>query len=122
MPFYLLTRNKTFFKLLKIIDFSIKSKKREGKTMTKAELVEKMAKEAGISKIAATAALNSYVDGVIKALKKKDGKVTLVGFGTFQKVKRKARTGRNPQTGEPIKIKARNVVKFRPGKQLRESV
>ena len=90
--------------------------------MTKAELVEKMAKEAGISKVAATAALNSYVDGVIKSLKKKDGKVTLVGFGTFQKVKRKARTGRNPQTGEPIKIKARNVVKFKPGKQLRESI
>src|SRR6056297_1545287 len=97
-------------------------KQREGKGMTKAELVEKMSKDAGISKVAATAALNSFMDGVSKSLKKKDGKVTLVGFGTFQKVRRKARTGRNPQTGAPIKIKARNVVKFKPGKQLRESV
>ncbi len=90
--------------------------------MTKAEIVDKMAKDAGISKVAASAALNSFMDGVSKSLKKKDGKVTLVGFGTFQKVRRKARTGRNPQTGDPIKIKARNVVKFKPGKQLRENV
>ncbi|HMA84191.1 MAG TPA: HU family DNA-binding protein [Desulfosalsimonadaceae bacterium] len=90
--------------------------------MTKAEIVEKMAKDAGISKVAASAALNSFMDGVTKALKKKDGKVTLVGFGTFAKVRRKARTGRNPQTGEPIKIKARNVVKFKPGKMLRDSI
>lgn len=90
--------------------------------MTKAELVEKMAKEAGISKAAASTALNSFMDGVTKALKKKDGKVTLVGFGTFAKVRRKARTGRNPQTGDPIKIKARNVVKFKPGKTLKDSV
>ncbi|MDA8404134.1 MAG: HU family DNA-binding protein [Desulfobacteraceae bacterium] len=90
--------------------------------MTKAELVDKMAKEAEISKIAASAALNSFMDGVIKALKKKEGKVTLVGFGTFAKVRRKARTGRNPQTGDPIKIKARSVVKFKPGKGLKESV
>jgi DNA-binding protein HU-beta len=62
------------------------------------------------------------MDGVTKALKKKNGKVTLVGFGTFQKVRRKARKGRNPQTGAPIKIKATNVVKFRPGKKLRDAV
>ena len=90
--------------------------------MTKAELVEKMAKDADISKVAASAALNSFMGGVTKALKKKDGKVTLVGFGAFSKVRRKARKGRNPQTGEPIKIKARNVVKFKPGKTLRESI
>ena len=90
--------------------------------MTKADLVEKMAKDAGISKVAADSALNSFMDNVTKALKKKDGKVTLVGFGTFQKVRRKARKGRNPQTGEPIKIKASNVVRFKPGKKLRESV
>lgn len=90
--------------------------------MTKAELVEKMADEAGISKVAAAAALNAFMEGVTKALKKKDGKVTLVGFGTFMKVRRKARKGRNPQTGEPIKIKASNVVKFRPGKKLRDAV
>ena len=89
--------------------------------MTKAELVEKMAKEAGISKVQASTALNSFMEGVTKALKKRDGKVTLVGFGTFSKVRRKARTGRNPQTGDPIKIKARNVVKFKPGKSLSES-
>ena len=90
--------------------------------MTKAELVEKMAKDAGISKVAAQTALNSFMDCVTKALKKKDGKVTLVGFGTFSKARRKARKGRNPQTGEPIKIKASNVVKFRAGKKLRDAV
>ena len=90
--------------------------------MTKAELVDKMAKDAGISKVAASAALNSFMSSVTKALKKKDGKVTLVGFGTFSKVRRKARKGRNPQTGEPIKIKATNVVKFKSGKQLKDAV
>jgi DNA-binding protein HU-beta len=90
--------------------------------MTKAELVEKAAKEAGISKVAAGAALNSFMNNVTKALKKKDGKVTLVGFGTFSKVRRKARKGRNPQTGAPIKIKATNVVKFRAGKKLKDSI
>ena len=90
--------------------------------MTKADLIEQMAKDAGISKVAAAAALNSFMDSVTKALKKKDGKVTLVGFGTFSKVRRKARKGRNPQTGAPIKIKATNVVKFKAGKKLKESV
>jgi DNA-binding protein HU-beta len=90
--------------------------------MTKAELIEKMAQEADISKVAAGKALDSFVDGVTKTLKKKDGKVTLVGFGTFQKSRRKARKGRNPQTGEMLKIKARNVVKFKPGKKLRDAV
>jgi len=90
--------------------------------MTKAELVEKMAKDANISKVAASAALSSFMEGIAKALKKKDGKVTLVGFGTFSKIRRKARKGRNPQTGAAIKIKASNVVKFKPGKKLKESV
>jgi DNA-binding protein HU-beta len=90
--------------------------------MTKAELVEKAAKDANVSKVAAAAALNSFIESVTKALKKKDGKVTLVGFGTFSKVRRKARKGRNPQTGAPIKIKACNVVKFRPGKKLKAAV
>jgi len=90
--------------------------------MTKADLVDNMAKDAKITKVAAAAALESFVASVTKALKKKDGKVTLVGFGTFQKTRRKARKGRNPQTGEAIKIKARNVVKFKPGKKLRDSV
>lgn len=90
--------------------------------MTKAEIVEKMAKDAGISKVAAATALNSFTDSVTKALKKKDGKVTLVGFGTFSKSRRKARKGRNPQTGEAIKIKAANVVKFKAGKKLKDAV
>jgi DNA-binding protein HU-beta len=88
--------------------------------MTKAELVDKAAQDAGIPKVAAAAVLNSFMDSISKTLKKKDGKVTLVGFGTFTKVRRKARKGRNPQTGEPIKIKACSVVKFRPGKNLKD--
>ena len=90
--------------------------------MTKAELVAQAAADAKISKVAAAAALNSFMDGVTKALKKKDGKVTLVGFGTFSKVRRKARKGRNPQTGAPIKIKASNAVKFKPGKSLKDTI
>ena len=90
--------------------------------MTKAELIDKMAKDADISKVAAGKVLDSFMTNVTKALKKKDGKVTLVGFGTFKKTRQKARKGRNPQTGEPIKIKARNAVKFKPGKQLRDAV
>ena len=90
--------------------------------MTKAVLIEEMAKDAGISKSAAGTALNSFMEGVTKALKKKDGKVTLIGFGTFSKVHRKARKGRNPQTGKPISIKARNVVKFKAGKKLKDAV
>ena len=86
--------------------------------MTKAELIEKMAKDAGISKVAAGAALASFTDSVKKALKKKNGKMTLVGFGTFKKVYRKTRKGRNPQTGEVIKIKGKNVVKFKASKNL----
>ena len=87
--------------------------------MTKAELVDKAAQDAGLSKVAAAAVLSSFMDSITKTLKKKDGKVTLVGFGTFTKVQRKARKGRNPQTGAPIKIKACSVVKFRPGKKLK---
>ncbi|MBU0769143.1 MAG: HU family DNA-binding protein [Proteobacteria bacterium] len=90
--------------------------------MTKTELVEVMAEDAKISKTAAAAALESFMANVTKALKKKDGKVTLVGFGTFAKVRRKARKGRNPQTGEPLKIKARNAVTFKAGKKLKDAV
>jgi len=90
--------------------------------MTKAELIEHMATDAGISKTEAAAALNSFIGGITKALKKKDGKITLTGFGTFSKSRRKARKGRNPQTGEEIKIKATNVVKFKVGKKLKEAI
>ncbi len=85
--------------------------------MTKAELVSKIAEDAGITKIAATAALDSFMDGVTKSLK--DGnKLTLVGFGTFSVSKRAARKGRNPFTGEEIKIKAKKVAKFKASKEL----
>jgi DNA-binding protein HU-beta len=90
--------------------------------MNKAELVEKMAKEAKITKAAAGRALDSFIDGVTKGLKKRNSKVTLVGFGTFRKVYRKTHMGRNPQTGEKIKIKGRNAVTFKAGKTLREKV
>jgi len=86
--------------------------------MTKAELIEKMAKDAGISKVAAGKALGSFLDGVKGGLKKRNSKVTLVGFGTFKTVYRKTRWGRNPQTGEKIKIKGRNAVTFKASKNL----
>jgi len=89
--------------------------------MTKAELVEKMAKDAGISKAAAEKSLNSLIDGVKKTLKK-GNKVTLIGFGTFSVSKRKARKGRNPQTGAPITIKAAKVPKFTAGKALKQAI
>ena len=90
--------------------------------MTKTEMITAMAKDAQITKTEAGNALNSFMDNVIKALKKKDGRVSLVGFGSFSKLLRKARTGRNPQTGEEIKIKARNVVKFKIGKKFKEAI
>jgi len=90
--------------------------------MNKSELIEQMAKDANISKSTAGQALESILAGVTDALKKKDGKVTLTGFGTFHKTRRKARKGRNPQTGESIKIKASNAVRFKPGKKLKDSI
>ena len=89
--------------------------------MNKGQLVDHMAKAAGISKSAAERALNGFMDAVTDALSK-DDKVTLVGFGTFSVVKRNARTGRNPSTGKPIEIPAKKVVKFKPGSRLAESV
>ncbi|NOQ85622.1 MAG: DNA-binding protein HU [Deltaproteobacteria bacterium] len=89
--------------------------------MTKAELVAKVAKDAKITKAAAGKSLDAVIEGITKALKKGD-RVTLVGFGTFSVSKRKARTGRNPQTGKPIKIAARKVAKFKAGSALRKSV
>jgi DNA-binding protein HU-beta len=86
-------------------------------TMNKAELIASIAEEAGITKTQANTALDSFVDAVTKTLKKGD-KVTLVGFGTFSVSKRAARNGRNPQTGEVIKIKARKVARFKAGKEL----
>jgi DNA-binding protein HU-beta len=90
--------------------------------MTKAELIEKMAKDANVTKAAAGRALESFVEGVTTGLKKRNSKVTLVGFGTFRNVYRKTRQGRNPQTGEKIKIKGRNAVTFKAGKTLKDKV
>jgi DNA-binding protein HU-beta len=89
--------------------------------MTKAELIEKMASDADISKAAAGKSLDAMVDAVVKSVKK-GNKVTLVGFGTFSVTKRKARTGRNPRTGETIKIKASKAPKFTPGKAFKDAV
>jgi len=89
--------------------------------MTKADLVGIMADEAGITKAAASEALDAFVSEVTKELKK-SGKLGLVGFGTFSVVKRKAREGRNPQTGKAIKIPAKKVVKFKAGKTLADKV
>ena len=89
--------------------------------MTKAELIEKIAKKAGTSKAEAGKALDSFIAEIKKSLKK-GKKVTLVGFGTFSVAKRKARKGVNPQTGEVINIKAAKVAKFSAGKALKNAV
>jgi DNA-binding protein HU-beta len=85
--------------------------------MNKAELIDQIAKDAGITKGQANDAINSFTDTVASALKKGD-KVTLVGFGTFSVTQRAARNGRNPQTGEVIKIKASKSPKFKAGKEF----
>lgn len=90
-------------------------------SMNKAELIAQIAEDASITKTQANAALDSFVDTVTKTLKKGD-KVTLVGFGTFSVSKRAARTGRNPQTGATIKIKAKKVARFKAGKELASKV
>jgi DNA-binding protein HU-beta len=89
--------------------------------MNKQDLLAKVAKETGLTKTAAGAAIESAMDGITKALKKGDS-ITFVGFGTFKTSHRKARTARNPQTGAPIKIKARRVVRFTAGKSLKNAV
>ncbi len=89
--------------------------------MTKKELVAKIAADAEITKVKAEKALNATLDGIKGALVGGD-KVSLVGFGTFMVSKRSARKGRNPKTGKTINIPASKVPKFKPGKDLRESV
>lgn len=89
--------------------------------MNKNELIEHIAKEADISKAASGRALEAIIGG-IRATLKKGGSVTLVGFGTFAVGRRAARTGRNPQTGAAIKIKAAKVPKFRAGKGLKDAI
>lgn len=89
--------------------------------MNKGDLIEKIAADAKLTKTQASAAFDSVVGSVTGALKKGQ-KVTIVGFGTFSVSKRKARTGRNPQTGAPIKIAAKKVPKFTPGSELKKAV
>jgi DNA-binding protein HU-beta len=89
--------------------------------MTKAELVEAVAKQTKLSKKSVEAAVGAMIKSVTSSLKK-GSPVTLVGFGTFKVMTRKARNGRNPQTGKPIKIAAARVPKFSPGKNLKDMV
>ena len=89
--------------------------------MNKQELIEQIANEAGITKAAAGKVVDAFTSSVTAALKKGDS-VTLIGFGTFAVSERAARTGRNPQTGAAIEIKASNSVNFKAGKALKDSV
>ena len=89
--------------------------------MNKGDLINKVAEGAGITKAQASDALNAVIEGISGALKSGD-KITLIGFGTFSVSQRDARTGRNPQTGAYIKIPAKKMVKFKPGKELSDSV
>lgn len=89
--------------------------------MNKTELVDYIADSADLSKAAATRAIDAMITAV-KTTLKKNGTVTLVGFGTFSAAKRAARTGRNPRTGDAIKIKAAKVPKFKPGKALKDAL
>ena len=89
--------------------------------MTKAELIERIAAKAKISKKAANIALNTFVGATTNALKRGE-RVALVGFGTFSVAKRKARTARNPRTGETINVPARKAPKFKAGRELKKAV
>jgi len=89
--------------------------------VNKTDLIDHIAESADLSKAAATRAIEAMISAVTKTLKK-DGTVTLLGFGTFSVGKRAARTGRNPRTGDEIKIKAAKVPKFKPGKALKDAV
>lgn len=89
--------------------------------MTKACLVDFIAENANLTKADANKALEAVLEGITEGLKK-EGKVSLVGFGTFTAKKREARTGRNPQTGEEIKIAERMVPGFKAGAKLKESI
>lgn len=89
--------------------------------MNKSDLIDKIAADADITKTAASDALDAFLEGVTESLQSGE-KVTLVGFGTFSVSHRKARTGRNPQTGEEIQIAAKDVPKFSAGKTLKDAV
>jgi DNA-binding protein HU-beta len=90
--------------------------------MNKAELIDAIAGEAKLTKADSKKALDAFLKVTGNALKKPDGRVALVGFGSFSVVNRNARVGRNPQTGKEIKIAAKKVVKFSPGAELKAKV
>jgi len=90
--------------------------------MNKAELIDQMAAKSGLSKADAKRALDAFIETTTSELKKKNGRVSLVGFGSFTVSKRAARTGRNPQTGKEIKIPAKNVVRFKTGSELSDAI
>ena len=89
--------------------------------MNKAELIASIAEETGLTRTDVLKVIDALVDEVTRTLKRGD-RVALVGFGSFAVSKRKARTGRNPQTGAPIKIAARRVPRFTPGKELKAAI
>ena len=89
--------------------------------MTKSELITELANKTKLTKADTERVLNAFIETAKKALKK-EGRLPLAGFGTFVVAKRKARKGRNPQTGEEIKIKAGKVVRFRAGKALKDKI
>ncbi len=89
--------------------------------MNKAQLIEVVAKASNVTKVDAESVLNAAIDSIKKSVKKGED-VTLIGFGTFTKSKRQARSGRNPQTGKEIKIPAMTVPKFRPGREFKDAI
>jgi DNA-binding protein HU-beta len=89
--------------------------------MNKQELISKIANDTGLTKTGAAAAVDSFIDGVVKTLRKGQS-ITFVGFGTFKTSTRKARLGRNPQTGASVKIPKRRVARFSAGKALKDAL
>ena len=114
-------QNKTFSSAARAPAARQQDKFEGGTFVNKAELIEHIATQADISKAAATRALEALIGGV-KTTLKKNGSVSIVGFGTFAVTKRAARAGRNPRTGAAIKIKAAKVPKFRAGKGLKDAL
>jgi len=101
---------------------TVDSRRKGGiKNMNKSGLIDHIAAKTKLTKKAISDVLESFMDGVVATVKKGDS-VTLTGFGTFKAMKRQARTGRNPQTGATIKIPARTVPVFRPGKEFKDKV
>ena len=106
---------------LKLVDMIANQTNKRKYNVNKTELIEYIAGKSDLSKAASTRALAAIIEAVKKTLKKGET-VTLVGFGTFSASKRAARTGRNPRTGAPLKIKAAKVPRFKPGKGLKDAL